>query len=82
MAGSSEFKVETKDVDGMVAALKKEGKSRGFDFKGDKKSGSAIKDGATIRYAVKDQTVTLMVKVEWDFLEVERLVKGWVRPYQ
>ena len=82
MAATSNFKVEIKNVDGMVAALKKEGKSRGFDFKGDKKSGGATHAGATIHYAVKDQTVSLMVSVEWDFLEVERLVKAWVRPYQ
>jgi hypothetical protein len=78
----SGFHAEIKNVDGMVAALKKEGKSRGFEFKGDKKSGSATNDGATIGYDVKDQTVNLSISVKWDMDELQRFVKGWIKPYQ
>ena len=61
-SGSSET-VEPKNIDEMLADLKKSAKRDGFDLKGDKKSGKgADKDnGPTVEYVVKDKEVTITV---------------------
>jgi hypothetical protein len=79
---SSEFTVGIKNVDAMIAGLKKAAKAGGFEFKGDNKSGSASNAGASIRYLVTDQKATFTVKITWDMDELQRFVKDWIRPYQ
>ena len=80
-----EFTIEPKNIDEMVAALKKAAKSKGFEFKGDSKSGSATnaKVLAKVTYAVKDKSVTVKGEVTgWDLDTLEHLMKEWFRPYR
>lgn len=85
MSASSTFKLQPKDIDAMVAGLKKAASGKGFNFKGDKKSGTAAKNDVppTIEYVVKDQTVTITIDTGGiDLDSFERMVKEWTRPYQ
>jgi hypothetical protein len=80
-----EFKIEPKNIDEMVAALKKGAKSKGFDFKGDSKSGSATnaKALAAVTYTVKDKSVTVRGEVTgWDLNTLEQLMREWFKPYR
>jgi hypothetical protein len=80
-----EFKIQPKNIDEMVAALKKAAKSKGFDFKGDSKSGSATnaKVLAAVKYEVKDQSVTVRGEVTgWDLNTLEQLMREWFKPYR
>ena len=84
MSGST-FKLQVKNIDGMVAALKKAANGKGFNFKGDKKSGSGARNDVppTIEYVVKDQTVTVTIDTGGMSLDTfERMVKEWIKPYQ
>ncbi len=83
MGASSSQTIQPKNVDEMLSELKKAVKSKGFDLKGDKKSGkSAAKDGATIEYAVKGQDVTITVSTGLDLDTMERYMKDWLKPYK
>jgi hypothetical protein len=79
MGASGDINLKPKNIDELIEGLKKSAKSSGFNFKGDKKSGSATNNGATVQYVVKGQDVTITYKNEWDFLELERVVKQWLR---
>jgi len=66
----------------MLSALKKAAKSKGFDIKGDKKSGkSNAVEGATVEYLVKGQEVTVTVSTGLDLDTMERYRKEWLRGY-
>ncbi len=84
MSGST-FTLEPKNLDEMIAALKKAAGSKGFNLKGDKKSGRAVKSDVppTIEYVVKGQTVTIMIDTGGMNLDTfERMVEDWIKPYR
>jgi hypothetical protein len=82
-SGSSET-VEPKNIDDMLADLKKAAKRDGYDLKGDKKSGKgAAKESApTVEYAVKNKEVTVTVTTGSDLYTMEQLLKKWLKPYK
>jgi hypothetical protein len=60
MSESSSTTLKPKNIDEMLAALKKAAKSKGFDIKGDKHSGKSNPvEGATVAYVVNGQEVTV-----------------------
>ena len=84
MSGST-FTLEPKNIDDMLAALKKAAGSIGFNLKGDKKSGRAAKTDVppTIEYEVKGQTVTITIDTGGMNLDnFERAIKDSIRPYR
>ena len=82
MSESSSTTVKPKNVDEMLAALKKGAKSKGFDIKGDKKSGkSNAVQGATVSYEVKGPEVTVTVSTGLDLDQMERYRTEWLRGF-
>ena len=82
MSESSSTTLKPKNIDEMLAALKKAAKSKGFDIKGDKKSGkSNAVDGATVGYVVNGQEVTVTVSTGLDLYTMEQYRKEWLKGY-
>ena len=82
---ASTFTLEPKDIDAMIAALKKSANSNGFNLKGDKKSGRAVRSDVppSIEYLVKGPTVTVTIDTGGMNLDnFERMVKDWIKPYR
>jgi hypothetical protein len=83
MGASSSQTLQPKNIDEMLAGLKKAAKSDGFDIKGDKKSGkSGAKEGGSVEYVVKGQDVTVTVNTGVDLATMERYMKDWLKPYK
>lgn len=82
MSESSSTTLQPKNIDEMLSALKKAAKSKGFDIKGDKKSGkSNAVEGATVEYVVRGQEVTVTVSTGLDLDTMERYRKEWLKGY-
>jgi hypothetical protein len=80
MSASSSTTLQPKNIDDMLSALKKAARSKGFDLKGDKKSGkSNAVQGATVEYVVKGQDVTVTVSTGLDLDTMERYLKEWLK---
>jgi hypothetical protein len=80
MSASSSTTLQPKNIDDMLSALKKAARSKGFDLKGDKKSGkSNAVQGATVEYVVKGQEVTVTVSTGLDLDTMERYLKEWLK---
>jgi hypothetical protein len=80
MSASSSTTLQPTNVDEMLSALKKAARSKGFDIKGDKKSGkSNAVQGATVEYVVKGQDVTVTVSTGLDLDTMERYLKEWLK---
>jgi hypothetical protein len=84
MGSGASQTVEPKNIDEMLAELKKAAKKDGFDLKGDKKSGKgAAKENApTVEYAVKGKEVTVSVSTGSDLYTMEQLMKKWLKSYK
>ena len=82
MAEGTTYKLQPKNVDEMIEGLKKSAKSKGFNFKGDKKSGTASNDGITIEYEVKDKEVTVRGQLAYNLWEMEQMINQWLKPYK
>lgn len=84
MSGST-YTLEPKNVDDLIAALKKGASGLGFNLKGDKKSGRAVRTDVppSIEYQVKGQTVTVTIETGGMNLDTfERQVKDWIKPFR
>ncbi len=82
MSESSTTTVQPKNIDEMLAALKKGAKSKGFDIKGDKKSGkSNVVQGATVGYVVNGQQVAVTVSIGLELSTMERYRDEWLRGF-
>jgi len=82
MAEGATYKLQPDNIDEMIEGLKKSAKSKGFNFKGDKKSGKASHEGITIEYSVSDKEVTVRGVLAWNFFDMEEMIKGWLKPYR
>lgn len=82
MSESSSTTLQPKNIDEMLAALKKAAKGKGFDIKGDKTSGkSNAVQGATVEYLVKGKDVTVTVSTGLDLDTMERYRKEWLKGF-
>jgi len=82
MAEGTTYTLQPKNVDEMIEGLKKSAKSKGFNFKGDTKSGKASNDGITIEYAVNDKEVTVRGQIAYNLWDMEQMLNQWLKPYK
>jgi hypothetical protein len=81
MAEGATYKLQPDNVDEMIESFKKAAKAKGFTFKGDKKAGTASKEGITVTYAVQGKEVTIRGEIAYNLWDMEEMVKGWMKPY-